>query len=218
MHNEERHDNGPRSEATPVHIETKRSKVKPVLLLLAGLLVAGLLFSVGSHSGSRNSHMVGLVPVMASGADLLRFDVDGVSTVNVTTRNGSVDVRMHSGNYIGVQSTSGTTHEADDGAISLNSRNGSFTILLPDGQNTLSNLTINTRNGSISISGVAGSNAVLARNLDVETRNGGIWLTDLAAPGSLEAETRNGSINLSNVYSDESSTRLHTRNGRINAN
>lgn len=214
MHN----DNGPRPEATPVHEGPKRSKKALLLPFLAGILVAGLIFSafagfeVHNRRGvSASQQISGLVPVV----DYMRFAADDVSSIAVSTRNGSVEVRLHSESYIAVHDSNGGRHGVEDGVLTVNSRNGSFTIMLPEV--VFDALDIYARNGRVHVGGVAGNNTVLAQSLAVETRNGSIRLIDLAVPGDLDAETRNGSIDVSNVLADEGNTRLHTRNGRINA-
>ena len=222
MYTEERRDNGPRPDTTPVYEKTKRSKKFVILPLLAGLLVAGLVFGAfaagGAHgraSGNTAVHnFTGLTPVV----NYLRFAPEDVTAIAITTRNGSVEVRLHSESYIAVHGSVSSNHEINSGALSVDSRNGSFTIFLPEDGGALNTLTADSRNGRVQIVGVSGENTVLARNLQAETRNGSITLVDLAVPGNLDAETRNGSVNVSNVLSDESNTRLHTRNGRINAN
>ena len=225
MHTEERRDNGPRPEAmvetTPVHVKAKRPMKLLVLPFLAGLLVAGLLFGAfmagGAHSRTQGSaDLQGLSLVRSSDVNYLRFTPEEVREIAVTSRNGSVEVRLHSENFIGVHSSATANHEIMGGALSVDSRNGNFTILLP--QIVLDNLAVDTRNGRVFIGGASGDNTVISRGLHVETRNGGVTLVDLAIPNGLEIETRNGSINISNVLSDESNTRLNTRNGRINTN
>ena len=222
MFTEERRDNGPRPDVAPVYEKTTKSKKSFVLPFLAGLLVAGLVFgafAVGGAHGRANSgttahSFAGLTPVV----DYLRFAPEDVTAIAVTTRNGSVEVRLHNENYIAVHGSNSVSHEISGGALSVESRNGSFTVFLPEAGNILNTLTADSRNGRVLISGEAGGNTVLARNLQAESRNGSITLSDLAVPGSLDAETRNGSVNVSNVLSDDSNTRLYTRNGRINAN
>jgi len=219
MHDGDRRDNGQRFEATPVHDVKKKSKIPIILAFAGGILAAALVLSVFTSVGvsrpSQALNAVNLVPIVTTDANYMRFGTGEVSSISVTALNGSVDIRMHGENFISVRGTAGATHEASDGAITLNSRNGSFTILLPE--IVLDMLDVDARNGRVEISGAANNNTVLAENLNVQTRNGGISVSDLAVPGNLELETRNGSINVRNVLSDEGNTRLHTRNGSINA-
>jgi len=141
------------------------------------------------------------------------FNVLDVNRLDIQNRNGSVFLNVHDSPYIHLN----VAATLRDGVLSVVNRNQQVRVYVPqDELNAIINeIRINGRNGSVHIRGNSYENSFLADSLIIETRNGGVFISNIAVTDSLDLETRNANIHLTNVLAPVDGVNFTTRNGRV---